>query len=63
MAGTAGSLETDATLLSESFSGTWIMASESGLLAFRFLGDLDKLLFLDGDLDLYLDLDLDLDRE
>lgn len=35
------------------------------LLDFLFLGDLEELLFLDGDtdLDLYLDLDLDLDLE
>lgn len=51
------------TLLSGSFSGTWIIASALGLLAFLFLGDLDELLFLDGDLDLYLDLDLDLDLD
>lgn len=39
------------------------MASGLDLLAFLFLGDLDELLFLVGDLDRYLDLDLDLDLD
>lgn len=53
------------TLLSASLSVTWIIVSDLVLLAFLLLGDLDELLFLDGDtdLDLYLDLDLDLDLD
>lgn len=58
-----GSLEPELTVLSEAFSGTWIMVCGLGLLDLLLLGDLDKLLFLDEDLDLCLDLDLDLDLD
>lgn len=61
--GTAG-LELAATTPSEIFSALCVAAvCDVLLLALLILGDLDKVLFLEEELDLRLDLDLDLDRD
>lgn len=57
--GTVGSLLPGVT--SGSFSVSRLLPSDLGTLVFLFLGDLDKLLFLDRVLDRCLDLESDLD--
>lgn len=62
--GTAAGLEVAAPPPSEIFSTLWVEpVCDALLLALLVLGDLDKVLFLEGELDLRLDLDLDRDSD